>query len=254
MTLKKTVNLLWTSGWDSTYRLVELSRMDVRVQPIYVTGMGRPSEQRELQAQKEILEALVQKKETIAEILPVRYIDAADIPKNDKIQWAYDEIKKTVALGIQYETLAQCAAMFDSVEIGSEGGLEQNLRMTEAINLCGKLIERDGTYLMDPDTANEMGQYAFSHFTFPIIDKTEAQMAENIKKWGYQDVMSHIWFCHNPINGEQCGLCRACEVKMLNDMEWLVTEKAQKRFRKRWFLWQHFGKRFADAVCNRVYR
>ena len=58
----------------------------------------------------------------------------------------------------------------------------------------------------------------------------------------------------NPINGEQCGLCRACEVKMLNDMEWLVTEKAQKRFRKRWFLWQHFGKRFADAVCNRVYR
>ena len=55
MTLKKTVNLLWTSGWDSTYRLVELSRMDVRVQPIYVTGMGRPSEQRELQAQKEIL-------------------------------------------------------------------------------------------------------------------------------------------------------------------------------------------------------
>lgn len=228
--------------------------MDVRVLPIYVTGMGRPSEQRELQAQKEILEALAQKKETIAEILPVRYIDAADIPKNDKIQWAYDEIKKTVALGIQYETLAQCAAMFDSVEIGSEGGLEQNLRMTEAINLCGKLIERDGTYLMDPDTANEMGQYAFSHFTFPIIDKTEAQMAENIKKWGYEDVMSHIWFCHNPINGEQCGLCRACEVKMLNDMEWLVTEKAQKRFRKRWFLWQHFGKRFADAVCNRVYR
>ena len=64
--MKKTVNLLWTSGWDSTYRLVELSRMDVRVQPIYVTGMGRPSEQRELQAQKEILEALAQKKETIA--------------------------------------------------------------------------------------------------------------------------------------------------------------------------------------------
>lgn len=112
--------------------------MDVRVQPIYVTGMGRPSEQRELQAQKEILEALAQKKETIAEILPVRYIDAADIPQNDKIQWAYDEIKKTVALGIQYETLAQCAAMFDSVEIGSEGGLEQNLRMTQ----CQQLKKR----------------------------------------------------------------------------------------------------------------
>lgn len=251
---KNTVKLLWTSGWDSTYRLVELSRMNVTVQPIYVTGMGRPSEKRELQAQREILDALAQKKESIAEILPVRYIDAAEIPHNDKIRWAYDEIKKTVALGIQYETLAQCAAMFDSVEIGSEGGLEQNLRMTEAINLCGELIQKDGTYMINPDTANEMGKYAFSHFTFPIIDKTEVQMADNIKKWGYQDVMSHIWFCHKPINGEQCGLCRACEVKMLNDMEWLVTPEAQKRFRMRWFLWQHFGKRFADGVCNRIYR
>ena len=29
------IKLLWTGGWDSTYRLVELSRMDVTVQPIY---------------------------------------------------------------------------------------------------------------------------------------------------------------------------------------------------------------------------
>lgn len=251
---KRTVNLLWTSGWDSTYRLVELSRMDVTVLPIYVTGMGRPSEKREIQAQDEILEALKKKEETIAEILPVKYIDVKDIPIDEKITWAYDEIQKKVALGIQYVTLAQCAAMFDMVEIGSEGGLEQNLRMTEAINLCGKLIKFEDTYIMDPETANEVGKYAFAHFSFPIIDKTEVQMAENIKKWGYEDVMSRIWFCHNPINGEQCGLCRACEVKMLNDMEWLVTPKAQKRFRKRWFLVRHFGKRVADGICNRIYR
>lgn len=251
---KTRVNLLWTGGWDSTYRLVELSRMDVVVQPIYVTGMERPSEEIEIKAQIEILETLKNKKETIAEIRPVLFIKESEIPKNDKITKAYEDIQKKVALGIQYVTLAQCAAMFDMVEIGSEGGLEQNLRMTEAINLCGELIPFEDTYIMNPETANETGKYAFSHFSFPIIDKTEAQMAENIKKWGYEDVMSHVWFCHKPINGKQCGLCRACEVKMLNDMEWLVTPEAQKRFRVRWFLWQHFGKRFADAVCNRVYR
>ena len=251
---KKIINLLWTSGWDSTYRLVELSRMDVTVQPIYVTGMGRPSEKREIQAQNEIIEALNNKKETIAQILPVKYIDQKFIPENEDITRAYDEIQKTVALGIQYVTLAKCAAIFGVVEIGSEGGLEQNLRMTEAINLCGKLIPCDDTFIIDPESANEIGKNAFSHFSFPIIDKTEVQMAENIKKWGYQDVMSHIWFCHNPINGEQCGLCRACEVKMLNDMEWLVTPKAQKRFKKRWFLVRIFGKRIADGICNRIYR
>ena len=43
------IKLLWTSGWDSTYRLVELSRMDVTVQPIY--GCDRKRDSMEIEKQ-----------------------------------------------------------------------------------------------------------------------------------------------------------------------------------------------------------
>ena len=30
------VNILWTGGWDSTYRMIELSRFQNTVNPIYI--------------------------------------------------------------------------------------------------------------------------------------------------------------------------------------------------------------------------
>ena len=60
-------------------------------------------------------------------------------------------------------------------------------------------------------------------------------MFENIKKWGYEDVMKHIWFCHTPLKeqGEwcPCGTCWPCIEKMENNMEFLLPPKAQKRYR-----------------------
>ena len=251
---KKTIYLLWTSGWDSTYRLVELSRMDVIVQPVYVTGMGRPSEQREIEAQNEILSALDGHPDVKAQILPVKYIDAADLPKDKRIADAYADIMKSVALGIQYETLAQCAALYPGIEIGSEGGLSQNLRMTEAIGLHGKLIEKDGVYVVDPENSDEIAMLAFGNFTYSIIDKTELEMRDNIREWGFEDVMSHIWFCHNPMDGIPCGICRACEVKMQSGLGYLLTPKAQRRHHFKMFLWKIGLRRYSNGICRRLFR
>jgi 7-cyano-7-deazaguanine synthase len=249
-----TIHLLWTSGWDSTYRLVELSRMDVTVQPVYITGMERPSEPKELAAQREILKSLDGHADVIATILPVKYIKAADLPHDERIAAAYAEIMKKVALGIQYETLAQCAALYPGIEIGSEGGLSQNLRMTEAINLHGKLIERDGVYVVDPENSDETAMLAFGNFTFSIIDKTERQMMESIREWDFEDVMSHIWFCHNPIDNVPCGICRACEVKMQSGLGFLLPKKAQRRHHFKMFLWKIGLRRYSNGICRRVYR
>lgn len=251
---KQMIYLLWTSGWDSTYRLVELARTDVTVQPVYITGMERPSEQMELAAQRKIMDALAHKEGVKAEILPVKYVDAADLPRDEKIAAAYADIMKTVALGIQYETLAQCAALYPGIEIGSEGGLAANLRMTEAIQLHGKLMEKDGVYVVDPEHSDEICMAAFGNFTYSIIDKTETEMLENIKKWGYEDVMAHIWFCHNPIDDIPCGICRACEVKMQSGLGFLLTPKAQRRHRFKMVLWKLGLRRYSNGICNRIYR
>ena len=50
------VMLLWTGGWDSTFRLLWLSWIEGRtVQPLYIAEEGRASTAAELSAMKKIL-------------------------------------------------------------------------------------------------------------------------------------------------------------------------------------------------------
>ena len=71
---KKIVEILWTGGWDSTFRIVELSRMDgVVIQPIYVEDKKRGSVPYELKAMDDIVSLLKEKSETKADFLPILY-------------------------------------------------------------------------------------------------------------------------------------------------------------------------------------
>lgn len=45
------ISILWTGGWDSTYRVVELSRQKVTIQPIYILDPKRESANYELGGQ-----------------------------------------------------------------------------------------------------------------------------------------------------------------------------------------------------------
>ncbi len=248
------VELFWTSGWDSTYRLVELSREDVIVEPIYITEMGRESESIEIERHSIILNELRKKKETKATLLPVRYVRQSEIPQNIDISNAFNFIRNEVGLGVQYEILALYAAMNPGIEIGSEGGEPGTLRMTRALCEFGGMEIKGNEFTLHPDKATTEGRLVLGNMKYPIIDKPETVMRDNIVKWGYEDIMSHIWFCHNPINGRQCGLCRACEVKMETQMEFLLDEDAQKRYRIRERLRKLFGKRAALHICNKYFR
>ena len=52
------INVLWTGGWDSTYRMVELSRRNVTIQPIYCCDPGRQSLEKEKETIERIRKAL----------------------------------------------------------------------------------------------------------------------------------------------------------------------------------------------------
>ena len=45
----KVCKILWTGGWDSTYRIVELFREQIQIQPIYCCDPSRGSMQREIE-------------------------------------------------------------------------------------------------------------------------------------------------------------------------------------------------------------
>ena len=254
MSENKIYHPLWTGGWDSTYRIVELSRMPVTVEPIYITGTGRKSAKLELEAMDKILEALRKRPETKAELLPVKVELYKDIPENQEITDAYNKIHEKTHLGVQHEWLARYAYVHPGLEIGTEAGVPATSHIIDSIETFGVLIPKDDTFIIDPEKSSKEGMLVLGNFEFPIIDKYESDMLANIKAWGYEDVMSLIWFCHRPIDGKPCGLCHPCAVKMESDMEFLLPEDAQKRYRFQNRLIKIFGRRIGEGLCRRIYK
>jgi hypothetical protein len=53
---KTVVNILWTGGWDSTFRMLQLSTKDIIIQPFYIIDDNRVSRNFELNAIRTITE------------------------------------------------------------------------------------------------------------------------------------------------------------------------------------------------------
>ena len=66
------IKILWTGGWDSTFRVIELSRKNVVIQPIYVLDSGRKSTDYELKAIDKIIQDLNKRDETKAKINAIK--------------------------------------------------------------------------------------------------------------------------------------------------------------------------------------
>lgn len=215
------IKLLWTGGWDSTYRLVELSRKNLTVQPVYVIGDNRVSEKYEIKSMNIILELLREKADTKATLLPIMFIDKKSIPPNNDITNAYTKIRKESNLGTQHEWLARLSYLYKGIELGTEKAPLEVSNILRAITMFGKLVkntERDG-FILDPQSSSSEGMLIFGNFVFPIIDKDGSEMLSNISEWGYQDVMKYVWVCHSPIKGEPCGFCHPCELKIETGMD-----------------------------------
>lgn len=252
MKYKEYVELLWTGGWDSTYRLVELSFKEVTVQPIYIAD-SRDSEGYELSAMDSVTELLNNKEMTKAEILPYKIINRNEIVNSDAVKKAYCRIAKETNLGSQYEFLASYALQNPGLEIGIEANTSDNSFAIKAINSFGKLKRINDTFVLDENYSSEDLMLVLGNFSYPIIELKETDMVENINKWGYQDVMQKIWFCHHPINGNPCGICHPCTMKMGSGMSFLLPEESQKRYYIQKRLIKLVGKKYGMAICKRIF-
>lgn len=232
---KETVNLLWTGGWDSTYRLVELSRTNKRVQPIYVHGEGRISENYEIRAMNRVLEGLAKKKETTAEILPIKYVLFNSIELREDISKAYHSIADTIHFGTQYEWLPCLAFEYPNLEIGIEKAPPEQSGAINAVKTFGKMVfdETSGTYILDKENSSEELVLVYGNLRFPIIEKDATEMKANIVEWGYEDIMENVWMCFRPIFGKPCGLCNPCKSKMESNMAFLLPPVSKKRYYNR---------------------
>ncbi len=92
----ETYEIFWTGGFDSTLRVVQLSRYPICIQPVYCTGVAsdiRKSEFYELRAIKQITELLRKKPETKAKILPLKIVSSSEVLKEKQdSDFIYEEL------------------------------------------------------------------------------------------------------------------------------------------------------------------
>ena len=113
--------LLWTGGFDSTFRLCELVKEKCTIQPVYIINRRRESVVFELQAQEKILNYLSKNSNVKAKILSVDYYDVKDIPFDLDVFNAFQRILMEYPTIVkQYDYLSQCAKFLPHCDLCQE--------------------------------------------------------------------------------------------------------------------------------------
>lgn len=225
-----TYRILWTGGWDSTYMMLLFSRQKCILQPTYVINNKRKSRHIELEHMSKMIDQIRQHPSTKATIRDIIAVNVKDIPADPEITAARNYYKKITRLGRQYDFLARYAKEHHPLYIGLEKS-EADIA-AKTLSQFGKVEKIDQFYRINPAQSSKEINLLFENMIFPIFDRTEIEMRNDVKKWGYSDIMRNIWFCHYPIHGEPCGMCNPCRTKAGSGMEFLLTEAAQKRYRR----------------------
>lgn len=222
------VYILWTGGLDSTYRMMQLSRMKVIIQPLYNCGEVLDTKSKhEVKAMNCIMEDLKKNPQTKAEILPLIRL-SEKVAYNKEIADSYAYLKQKYKIGIQYRTLAH---KLKHMNIQAELCLEYS-PISKARNTVvgeGKLEQiKDGEYevLRLGEGTSEHLKRVYGNFLFPtpLFNMTKEQEIEDIERMGYTETMKKTWFCHHPIFGLPCGHCNPCKDAYYAGLGWRVPK------------------------------
>lgn len=212
----KHINVLWTGGLDSTFRILELSREDVEVQPYYVIDRGRKSVKQEKRAMRRICKDVVNNPSTKCKLLPVVFIKKEEIAQHLETTEAWKHLHDKYELGIQYDWLARFA-LANGLQL--EVGLEKSNRSKAVAALTGESqLQKsvDGVIsvmTIDKSRSTNDACLIFGNLMFPasLWNCTKEDEVEKYIEWGYDDTVKKTWFCHDPILGLPCGQCHPCQ-------------------------------------------
>lgn len=197
------VHVLWTGGWDSTYRVMDLMAQGgpAMVQPHYVINPERLSHQLELAAIRRIRERAIERWGN--RLLAPKTIELDQIPVSEPAQRQHDELAKRFNIGPQYLWLAEYAR---------SAGISR-------LELCIHIDDKAYRIMTEQGVAEEPLQghadpiaLFRERFSFPILNLTKLQMRDNARAAGFEDLMNLTWFCQIPAhNSTPCGFCNPCQ-------------------------------------------
>lgn len=221
------VNLLWTGGWDSTYRLLELLIVQKKeVSTHYLIDPCRPSAEVEKATMERIRKAICKRyPETKDLFLPTKCTNVEDVPQDEKVHKAYNNILENKFLGSQYDWLARyCRSNnLNNVELGTitrQFGVSKifattNFHGQEHLDfharISTKITQGVETHFYDKDICSDDEYMILGYYTLPICKISKEGMGQRAKEHGFYDILKMSRFCHRPMIGKfPCGRCNPC--------------------------------------------
>ena len=116
MEFEKVVEILWTGGYDSTFRVVQLSHYPIKIKPYYLSD-NRKSESYELNAIEKITELLKRKDDTKCQFLPLTIVSMSERIDGEHITQSYNKLLEKEFFGSQYDWLGRFAQEHKGIEL-----------------------------------------------------------------------------------------------------------------------------------------
>ena len=221
------IHLLWTGGWDSTFRLLDLTITQNRiVQPHYIVNCTRPSLTLELRTQAALRKMLYASfPQTQSLVLPTHLYNSAEFPEDAILQAQFLALQSKYRIGSQYAWIANFAR--NCADSPLELSLTYEGKIRNLLAPCIMPIDYAGltTYQLN-DSPYDTDLELFRDFTFPLFQIKKTDMTEVARSGGFLDILNATWFCFTPIrNRIPCGRCTACRPLMEHGyterMHWL---------------------------------
>ncbi|KAA6232310.1 hypothetical protein FP507_03785 [Chlorobium phaeovibrioides] len=229
---KSPVNLFWTGGWDSTFRLCDLIFNQGRcVKPIYILDHERKSFREEVMTMV-LIKRLIDARVPECLIHPLEIVLKEDIPQAQEVSQLYHNlVKKYSRLGTQFEWLTRFAQWkgLNDIEIAIEAnGFSPSAPVF--LKLQENIIQ-DGSNNILCDHPADPSLELFRPFHFPLIKIWKTEMVRMSKEYSFFDILEKTWFCHKPLNGLPCGVCKPCVSVMNEHMGFRMPLSGKIRFR-----------------------
>jgi len=225
--------LLWTGGYDSTARLCELVIINrVMVQPVYIMApntdfaplfgiftRSRENIDMELAAMENIRGAIIAKYPWARElILPTVRVVGCEY--NDEIRAAMRSLAARGAISRSTGQYGAFAMVANTCGVMLEECAEKGPDTILGKEVAPYVVWRDGVYVLDDSVVKYPHDlHIFRNLTFPIIDKTKADLLEEAKYWGYDDILGLTVSCWYPVarGGKKypCGKCNMCRERII---------------------------------------
>ncbi|MFC0605382.1 hypothetical protein [Winogradskyella pulchriflava] len=201
---------LWTGGWDSTFRIIQLYQRDVVIKPIYVIDHNRKSAQKEI----ETIELLTKKikerfKDSKGAIHPPIFIKRKNIPSNPYLKFIYKQIKKRQRIGKQYYWLASLAKKYPNLEqCFHKEDRDQLISITELTEIKDETGGKN--WEVNPKKMGFLKRQLFKNVRFPLCYISKLEMKSQAEEQGFIDILNATWFCHRS-GDKPCGECAPCK-------------------------------------------